>query len=98
MVYVDPDATGAEPLILSWMDRLPALFNADTRAILQSLFDQYLVPTLHFKAAKLDEPVPVSANTVVASLCSLLNCFFERMYEKEGRESPKPVGVYLLID
>ena len=90
MVYVDPAATGYEPLIVSWMDRLPTVFTPETRAVLQALFDDYVAATLQFKA-RLEEPVPVSANSVVSSLCSLLNCFFERMYEKEGRESPKPV-------
>lgn len=58
---------------------------------MQALFDHYLAPSLAFMRRELNEAVKTTDVNLVQSMCGLLQAFFERYYDQEGREPPKAV-------
>lgn len=71
-------------LIDSWLDRhcqepvdhrqRAMMFSPDVRAKFQSLFDQYIEPTLKFFRKKLTPVVPVEETTLVTNLLNMIDC------------------------
>ena len=90
MVYTEPTSLGLDPMVQSWLEKLPAVFTAAMKGRLSHLLDVYLRPTLTLLRRHLVEPVPTVDNQLCRSLLNLLDCFFEPYYEAEARDPPSP--------
>ena len=76
MVYMEPKSIGFDPLIDSWLERIPSVIQDDVRVTLQLMFDTYLRPSLTFIRSYTNELLPQISNNLVQSLMRLLDCFF----------------------
>ncbi len=96
MVYTEPSSMGFDPMIQSWLDKLPeAVFPPACKSLIMLLFDTYLRSTLYFLRRYLDEPVPTSDNALSISVTKLLDTFFEPMLPKDGRDPPSDATLKL---
>ncbi|CAE8610871.1 unnamed protein product [Polarella glacialis] len=76
MVYMEPSALGNEPLIQSWIERLPETFKQDLKELLQSLFLTYNLPLVRTVRKQCAEPSITCDNNLVLAHCRLLDCYF----------------------
>lgn len=85
MVYMEPGALGSDPLIKSWMNTLPQMFEKRKQLLptIEGLFKKYLTEMLKFMRKNLYEPVFTVDNNLVESLTRILDCYFARYYESE---------------
>ncbi|KAG8573239.1 hypothetical protein GDO81_012334 [Engystomops pustulosus] len=72
ILYVNPQDLGWNPYVTSWIDTR----NSQTeKANLTILFDKYVPPCLEqFRSGFLKTVTPISENSMVQTLCSLLDC------------------------
>jgi dynein heavy chain len=93
MVYMEPTSLGHMCLIDSWLQfTLPSTMRARKHqkitTTLRNCFDNYVRASFLFLRRFLKEPVPTVNNSLVNSLCKLLDCFFEPFQLQEGRQPP----------
>jgi dynein heavy chain len=89
MIYMEPKSLGFDPVLQSWMEKLPKCFDKiPIKAKLKGYWDTYLVGALFFLRRSLTEPLATVDNNLNASIMRLLDCFFEPFKEKEGRDVP----------
>jgi dynein heavy chain len=67
MVYMEPGAIGNQPLIDSWLEKLPESFNLvkNMRQNIESYFKKYLPDMLKFMRKNCFEPVGTVDNNIV---------------------------------
>ena len=85
MVYMEPGALGNEPLIASWINKLPPIFKKKKQIIpsIQNYFKKYLHDMLKFMRKNCIEPVITVDNNLAQSLMRILDCFFSDYIETE---------------
>ena len=85
MVYMEPGALGSDPLIKSWMNTLPPMFEKRKQLLptIENLFKKYMTEMLKFMRKNLYEPVFTVDNNLVESLTRILDCYFLRYFETE---------------
>ena len=98
MIYIEPayllpdrnrpDQGSKIPLLVSWLNSLPAPVKAH-RAEIASLFDQYLTPCTEFLRLEMTQPVPAVMPNTVAGIMRLLDALFLPYLPVEGAE-PDP--------
>ncbi|KNE55583.1 hypothetical protein AMAG_01474 [Allomyces macrogynus ATCC 38327] len=77
MIYMEPNALGWRPIVLSWLNTLPPGIQATDRDIILQLFDAMVPACLKFKKATKDfVPLPV-----MDSVYCLMNLMFAQMDE-----------------
>jgi dynein heavy chain len=88
MVYMEPQAIGNEPLVLSWLNECPESFKLRKNLVpqIKGLFDKYLEEMLKFMRRNCAEPVITVNNNLVQSLCRILDCYFNDYRESETRK------------
>lgn len=74
MVYMEPSSLGLDPILQSWLRRIPAIVTMETHVTLLRLFDTYIGISLNFVRRHLKEPIPSTDANVVESLCRILDC------------------------
>ncbi|EQC29095.1 hypothetical protein SDRG_13255 [Saprolegnia diclina VS20] len=74
MVYMEPSTLGLNPLVMSWLEKLPKALSVHAPSFLR-LFDLYLHAAVIFMRSYLIELVPTIDNNLAQSLLSILNCF-----------------------
>ena len=77
MVFHEPQLLGTDPMVDSWLERLPAKLPANCRPVLRALLDKYLHPCLAFVGKACTTPVPVNHCQLTAALLRLLDCDLE---------------------
>lgn len=67
MVYLEPVSMGVDPLIASWMNKMPANIKKKTVLIktLQTFFDSLLGESLEFLRKNCKEMIPTMDNNLV---------------------------------
>ena len=98
MIYMEPTSLGFEPLIESWLKKLPECMDGKFKITLIALCDTYIKSTLSMMRRNAEEPLPSTNNMLVEALLSLLDCYFADYYLKEGEEPPKKEVVQHLYD
>ncbi|EFJ29004.1 inner arm dynein 3-2 [Selaginella moellendorffii] len=89
MVYLEPHQMGWQPLMLSWLDTLPASLQGPIRTHLQGLFEWMVTACLRFVRKSVKELSPTSdANIVV----SLMRNFYGLIDELKPEEAGKAFG------
>ncbi|XP_040289656.1 dynein heavy chain 11, axonemal [Bufo bufo] len=72
ILYVNPQDLGWNPYVTSWIDTRSS---QTERANLTILFDKYVPPCLEqFRTGLIKTITPISENSMVQTLCSLLDC------------------------
>lgn len=87
MVYMEPSALGLDPILQSWVERLPISIHKCIPTFLH-LFDIYLQPSLTFLRAHLTEMVPTMNNNLSSSMLRILDCFIAP-FQKNGENEPQ---------
>ncbi|NXM23807.1 DYH7 protein, partial [Oxyruncus cristatus] len=85
MIYLEPSQLGWEPLVTSWLSKLPEPLNSkDHQDLLQGLFDWLIPPALKVRQKKCKDLVPTSNINVVVALTRL----FEMLICPAVQEDP----------
>ncbi|KAI8825240.1 dynein heavy chain and region D6 of dynein motor-domain-containing protein [Fimicolochytrium jonesii] len=74
MIYMEPDALGWRPLMLSWLATLPSSMGPEQKLLLESLFDWMVPPCLEFVRKECKEFVSVSYINLAVTLMNLISC------------------------
>jgi dynein heavy chain len=85
MVYMEPGILGLEPLIKSWLTKVPPAFKNKKTFLpnLENYFKKYVHEMLKYMRKHCTEPVPTVDNNVCQRLMRILDCFFADYWETE---------------
>lgn len=96
MVYMEPSSLGFDPLIHSWLEKLPEEFGGAQligpqnilalSTTLHHLFDIFLRPSLQFVTGYVKEWLPQIPSNLAQSLMRLLDCFFAPLRREEKKD------------
>ena len=84
MVYVQPDLLGWRPVMLSWLNTLPAGVNEAHKALIVSLFDWLLPPCLRVALKQVRSPLVMQDINLAISCMRLLACHLDPDFASEG--------------
>lgn len=90
MIYMEPGALGYEPLVQSWLQRIPASFLKCKTflATMKKLIADYLEPSLTFMRRNLKEFVVTINNNLTASCFRIMDCFMAPYKDTEVKKTP----------
>lgn len=91
MIYMEPDALGWNPLMISWINTLPATLTAESKELIHCLFDWVLPPCLSFVKTDCREFVATSSTDMAVSLMTLFSCQLDEFFAE--REDHIPLNV-----
>ena len=81
MVYMEPNALGLEPIIDSYIQSLPKIFNSSDFNIcllLKELFNNIAIDAIKFIRKNVKEPCPSTDSNLISSLIKIIDCYFEK--------------------
>lgn len=88
MVYMEPISLGLQPLISSWIDRIPEnikkINNLEKK--LQKYFDKLMKPLLDYLHKNCKEIIPSMSNNLLQSCTRIMDCFFEPFMETDYKK------------
>jgi hypothetical protein len=84
MIYMEPQALGLAPMVASWLNTLPTLFEP-CKGSFQELFNTYLVQTVTFVRKNLSETVATVDNNLAQSCFRLLDSMFLHFSQEQKR-------------
>lgn len=88
MVYVQPSLLGWRPLVESWMQRRPPIFDDRHKQCIFAMCDWLLPPSLRLVTKFLRQPVPMQEQNLVASLLRLLESELDVVFSPELTAPP----------
>ena len=89
MVYMEPEALGYQPLIDSWIGKLPENIVSKSKVFLpklKTLLDKLVGPMLAFMRKNVREVVVTANNNLVQSLLRILDCYLVGFTDTETRK------------
>jgi dynein heavy chain len=87
MVYLEPSILGLSPFVRCWLKSIPDAIKSH-RERLETLFANYLEPSIKVVRSSLKEIVPTTNGNLTFSLTKILDCFFRPFIPKEGESIP----------
>ena len=84
-VYMEPSALGNEPLVQSWVERLPSTFKPEMGEKLQQLMLDFTLPMIRTVRKQTQEPSMTVDNNICESHFRLLDCYFMNYIPTEAR-------------
>ena len=99
MIYMEPDALGWQPLMLSWMNTIPAGVQHELKDLLQSLFEWVVPPCVEFISTDCREIVTTSYINMANTLMNLITCQLDEfnVEEKAIDEIPNNVKTTWIV-
>jgi len=89
MVYMEPSALGNEPLIQSWVERLPSTFKPEMCEKLKELMTEFTLPMIRTVRKQTKEPSMTVDNNICQSHFRLMDCYFSAYIPTEAK-TPSP--------
>ncbi|KAJ3188443.1 Dynein heavy chain 3, axonemal [Gaertneriomyces sp. JEL0708] len=93
MIYMEPDALGWRPLMVSWITAMPPSVGPEQRQLLEALFDWIVPPALAFVQAQCREFAATSYISKVVSLMTLISCQMDEFTVKGHAEDVLPPNI-----
>lgn len=89
MVYMEPQALGLTPLIMSWINTLPSSFTQEHRDMISKLCKAFIEPAITFVRRNCKETIRTVNNNLCASCLRLLECLLGPFWASEDRMPSK---------
>ena len=85
MIYLEPAGIGLQPLIKSWIERLPSSMKLRKQSlpIVEKLFEKYLEPLISYVRKNCPEPVFTVDNNLAGSFFRLMDCYMMPYHDTE---------------
>jgi dynein heavy chain len=88
VVYMEPEAFGIQPLIDTFLERMPPNLLGSTLRHIKRYFDLYLHKALLVVRTEMKELVPTMDNNLCQSCMRILNCYLSPFHAVEGKPLP----------
>ena len=89
MVYVQPDLLGWRPVMVSWLNTLPAGVNEAHKALIVSLFDWLIPPCRRVALKQVRSPLVMQDINMAISCMRLLTCHLDPDFASESSPAIK---------